>query len=341
MFRKISFWRLGGIALAALIVSMGVMFYSQPTWVLDHIQLLQLKAAGVESYSVMVDGHHIHYYVRGPVSGRPVVLLHGLGGRSEDWIKLTPYLQRAGYRVYTPDLLGFGQSEEPHNSTYSITDQAETVVGFLDAVGLQRVDLGGWSMGGWIAQKVAVDNPERVRRLVLMDSAGLKMPPRWDTHLFTPTTPAEVDQLHALLMPHPPAMPRFVAQDMIRLSASYGWVIKRALASMLTAKDVMDDDLPSLKMPVLILWGGEDRITPLSEGLAIHALIPQSLLRVASSCGHVAPEACTDQFGPEIISFLQSAYPFSDGQAQIRDARANNPRGIAGKRARQEMSSGE
>jgi pimeloyl-ACP methyl ester carboxylesterase len=322
MFRNKKFWRLG-IGFVLLTIAVGAIVYTQPTWVFDRIQTLRLKAAGVESYSVMVDGHRIHYYVCGPASGRPVVLLHGLGGRSEDWINLIPYIEKAGYRVYTPDLLGFGQSEEPHNASYSITDQAELVVNFMDAVGLERVDLGGWSMGGWIAQKVAVNNPERVRSLMLMDSAGLKVPPRWNTHLFTPSTPAELEQLHALLMPHPQAVPQFVAQDMIRLSSSYGWVIKRALASMLTAKDVMDDDLPSLKMPVLLLWGDEDRVTPLSEGLAMHALIPQSLLRVASGCGHVAPAACTDQFGPEITSFLRSAYPFPDGQSIVRASDPN------------------
>jgi pimeloyl-ACP methyl ester carboxylesterase len=337
MFRKRLFWRLTLLSVI-LFVSVGAVVYSRPTWVLDRVQSLRLKQAHVESYSVIVGGHRIHYYVRGPVSGKPVVLLHGLGGRSEDWVNLAPYLEKAGYRVYTPDLLGFGQSEEPHNASYSITDQADLVVGFMDAIGLRQVDLGGWSMGGWIAQKVAVENPERVNRLVLMDSAGLKMPPSWNTHLFTPTTPAELNQLHALLMPHPPALPRFVAQDMIRLSASYGWVIKRALASMLTAKDVMDDDLPSLKMPVLILWGGQDRITPLSEGMAMHALIPQSLLRVASECGHIAPQACTDQFGPEMTNFLQSAYPYSDGQSF---ASANESHGLTGRPARREMTSGE
>jgi len=321
MFRGKLFWRLSicFVILTVLTVAVGAVIYTQPTWVLDRVERFRLKAAGVESHTVIVDGHRIHYYVCGPVSGEPVVLLHGLGGRSEDWINLIPYIKEAGYRVYTPDLLGFGQSEEPHNASYSINDQANMVVGFMDTVGLERVDLGGWSMGGWIAQKVAVNNPERVRRLMLMDSAGLNIPPRWDTHLFTPTTPAELEQLHALLMPHPRALPRFVAQDMLRISANYGWVIKRALASMLTAQDVMDDDLPSLKMPVLILWGAEDRITPLSEGLAMHALIPQSRFRVASGCGHVAPEACTDRFGPEIANFLRSAYPsFPEGPTTIR-----------------------
>jgi pimeloyl-ACP methyl ester carboxylesterase len=77
---------------------------------------------------------------------------------------------------------------------------------------------------------------------------------------------------------------------------------------MLTAKDVMDDDLPSLKMPVLILWGKLDRITPLSEGQTIHSLIPQSELIVAASCGHLAPQSCSNEFGPEITRFLQTSY---------------------------------
>jgi len=141
-----------------------------------------------------------------------------------------------------------------------------------------------------------------------MDSAGLTMPPTWDTRLFTPTTPAELDQLDALLMPHPPAVPRFVAKDILRISASYAWVVKRAVASMLSAKDVMDEDLPSLKMPVLILWGRLDRVTPLSEGEAIHLLIPQSRMVVASSCGHLAPLSCSNEFGPAITRFLKTTY---------------------------------
>jgi pimeloyl-ACP methyl ester carboxylesterase len=302
------------LGLFIFIAVSGSVTYNHPTWVLGELQGLRLRIAGVESYQVVIDGHRIHYYVRGPVDGEPIVLVHGLGGRSEDFTNLAPHLERAGYRVYTPDLLGFGQSEEPHNASYSIEDQAQLVVEFFDAVGLKQVDLAGWSMGGWIAQKVAVDHPDRVNRLILMDSAGLKMSPDWDTRLFTPTTPAELDHLGAMLTPHPPSVPKFVAKDMLRVSADYAWVTRRALASMLTAKDVMDDDLPSLKMPVLILWGELDRITPLREGWAMHSLIPHSRLIVASGCGHSAPWSCTDRFGPAMIQFLHSRYPQQPSQ---------------------------
>jgi pimeloyl-ACP methyl ester carboxylesterase len=306
---------IGALAAAALVFTAAEV-YQRPTWVLDRVERAHLKLAGVEGYTVTVHGHRLHYYVSGPAGGEPVVLLHGLGGRSEDWIRMLPYLQSAGYRVYTPDLLGFGQSDEPRSASYSIQEQARLVVGFMDSIGLERVDLGGWSMGGWIAQKVAVDNPDRVRRLVLMDSAGLKVPPKWDTRLFTPTTPEELNQLHALLTPDPKPMPKFVVEDMLRLSRDYGWVVKKALASMLTAKDVMDDDLPSLKMPVLILWGDQDKITPLSEGLTMHSLIPGSWLHVASGCGHVAPASCVDQLGPALTSFLKNA-PSTTGTKTI------------------------
>jgi len=123
MFTKRFYWWLS-LSLAIFIAVSGAVIFQHPTWVLGEIQALRLRIAGVESYQVLIDGNRIHYYVRGPVDGEPIVLVHGLGGRSEDFRNLAPHLEKAGYRVYTPDLLGFGQSEEPHNASYSIEDQA-------------------------------------------------------------------------------------------------------------------------------------------------------------------------------------------------------------------------
>ena len=80
-------------------------------------------------------------------------------------------------------------ASSPRNFSYSVPDEAAVVVGFLDAMGLKQVDLGGWSMGGWIVQLVAAEHPERVRRLMLFDSAGVYAKPAWDTRLFTPKNP--------------------------------------------------------------------------------------------------------------------------------------------------------
>jgi pimeloyl-ACP methyl ester carboxylesterase len=143
------------------------------------------------------------------------------------------------------------------------------------------------------------------------------MQPDWDTGLFTPTTPAELDKLDALLMPHPPTLPAFLSGDILRTSAHSSWVIKRALASMLTGKDVMDTELPTLKMPVLILWGDQDHIAPLSEGRAIHALIPQSRLEIAPGCGHLAPIQCAQSYSKELQRFLTADPPLPPGEEML------------------------
>ena len=280
-------------------------FWARPLSYFNTFTAFQMWMGGARSHEITVAGHRIHYYVRGPETGSPVVLVHGLGGRCEDWRNLAPYIARAGFRVYMPDLPGFGRSERPADFSYSIPDQASAVVGIMDALGLKQVDLGGWSMGGWIVQLVAADHPERIKRLMLFDTAGISEPPAWDTKLFTPTSAVELDQLDALLMPHPPQVPGFITADILRVSRDHAWVMHKAMNSMLAGNDATDALLPQLKMPVLLVWGGLDHIMPLSHGEKMHGLIPQSQLEVFPACGHLAPVQCADQIGPKVEEFLK------------------------------------
>jgi pimeloyl-ACP methyl ester carboxylesterase len=284
----------------ALVLAAGVGFWASPVCYFNGMMYLRAYLIGVESRTVTVDSYRVHYNVDGPENGPVVVLVHGLGGRAEDWRELAPRLAKAGYHVYMPDLPGYGRSERPANFSYSVRDEAAVVVGFLDALGLKQVDL-----GGWIVQIIANEHPERVSRLMLFNSAGLFEKPKWDTRLFTPQTPAELDQLDALLMPHPPRIPGFIARDVLSISRKHAWVIHRAMDSMLTGRDVTDSLLPHLKMPVLIEWGAEDRITPLSQGEKMHQLVPQSKLEIINGCGHLAPVQCAAQAGPAMVEFMR------------------------------------
>jgi pimeloyl-ACP methyl ester carboxylesterase len=288
-----------------LVVFAGIGFWARPISYYRGSMYLRECLSGVESRTIQVGGHRLHYEIRGAAGGQPVVLVHGLGGSAEDWENLAPYLVKAGFRVYTPELIGYGRSEQPADFSYSVRDEAEVVVGFMDALGLKQVDLGGWSMGGGIVQHVAFRHPERVRRLMLFDSAGIAFKPGWDVRLFTPATPAELDQFSALLMPHPRRIPGFVAKDILRDRGKNDWVIHRALDSMLTGQDATDQLLPQLKMPVLLVWGDLDRVTPLSHGETMHRLIPQSQLEVIAGCGHLAPGQCTAQIGPKVVEFVK------------------------------------
>jgi len=290
-WRSLHFWQFGGARSAASTSR--------------ELSPFRLYFAGAQSRVVNVSGYRVHYDVLGPVAGPPVVLVHGLGGRAEEWLGLAQYLAKSGHRVYLPDLVGYGSSEMPAEFSYSVPDEAAIVAGFIDAVGLKRVDLGGISMGGWIVQVVASEHPDCVRRLMLFDSAGIRESPSWDTRLFTPATNAEVRQLNALLYPHPFPVPGFVARDIVRIVDQNGWVIRRAVASMIAGGDTSEDLLPKLKMPVLIVWGADDRIMPLRQGETMHRLIPQSQFEVFPGCGHLSPMQCSSQIGPRVVEFTR------------------------------------
>jgi pimeloyl-ACP methyl ester carboxylesterase len=204
-----------------------------------------------------------------------------------------------------PDLPGYGRSQRPENFSYSVRDEAGVVIGFLNALGLKQVDLGGWSMGGWVVQIVASEAPERIARLMLFDSAGLYAAPDWDTHLFTPTTADQLAQLEALLTPHPDAIPGFVSRDILRIARQHRPVMSRAMAAMLTGRDVTDGMLPQLKMPVLIVWGAQDHIVPVDQAQKMHRLVPQSQLDIVAGCGHMAPVECAGDIGPKIVAFVK------------------------------------
>jgi pimeloyl-ACP methyl ester carboxylesterase len=294
------------LVIAVLVaVAAGLGFLWRPVSYFNESMYVRDCLGGVQNREVTVAGYRVHYESEGPADGATVVLVHGLGGRAEDWRDLAPLLASAGFRVYLPDLVGYGRSEKPPGFSYSIRDEADIVLGFLDAVGLKQVDLGGWSMGGGIAQHVAFRHPERVRRLMLFDSAGIYQLPTWDVGLFTPRTTAELDQLDVLLMPNPPSLPGFVARDILRVSNHRAWIIHRALATMLTGQDKTDSILPQLKMPVLIVWGELDKITPLGQGETMHKLLPQSELDVIPGCGHLAPGQCAAQIAPKVVGFLK------------------------------------
>jgi pimeloyl-ACP methyl ester carboxylesterase len=292
-------------AIVVLIAILGIGFYLRPVSYFNGLMYLHEDFSGVQSRDVRVQGMRIHYLAEGPPNGSAVVLVHGLGGRAEDWRNLAPFLANAGFHVYMPDLPGYGRSQKPAAFSYSVRDEAAIVVGFLDALGLKQVDLGGWSMGGWIVELIAADHPDRVNRLMLFDAAGLYVRPTWNTDLFTPRTAAELDELDALLMPHPGRIPGYIADDILRNFRANAWIIHRALHSMLTAQDVTDKLLPQLKMPVLIEWGALDRITPLAQANTIRQLIPQSQLNVSAGCGHLAPLECAAQMGPQVVGFLK------------------------------------
>jgi predicted alpha/beta-fold hydrolase len=128
--------------LAVLAILCGMALVLRPVSFFNGSMYFEQRFSGFENHSIVVDGHRMHYLAKGPASGPVVVLVHGLGGRAEDWRLLAPYLTKAGFRVYMPDLPGYGRSEWPRDFSYSVRDEATVLVDFIKALGLRLVD--GW-----------------------------------------------------------------------------------------------------------------------------------------------------------------------------------------------------
>jgi pimeloyl-ACP methyl ester carboxylesterase len=263
----------------------------------------------VQSNYVMTPEGRVHYYEaesRIPGGGIPLVLIHGLADRDESWAPMLERLKKAGFHVYAPDLLGYGRSPKPADSDYSISTQEQFVVDFIQSLGLQKADVGGWSMGGWIALKLALDHPGMVDRVVVYDSAGIRQQVVGGPQIFHPTDEVSLQHLASLLEPDAKPLPHFVLRDALKKIGRGQWVVDRSMASMQTGNDLLDTRLGGLTEPLLIVWGSDDELLPLALGQQMHTLDPQSELDVVEGCGHLAPKTCPARVAIATADFLKA-----------------------------------
>lgn len=317
-----TFLKITAIVLVLLVLAGGLTFYLHPLAVLDAQLRLQLWHYGVQSKYIEAGGYRLHYLEALPTQSgpdRPLVLIHGLGSRGEDWAPLIPGLAAAGFHVYAPDLLGYGRSPRP-DVDYSMSLEEKVTVDFLDAVHLTRPSVAGWSMGGWVAMKLAVEHPGRVDRLLLYDSAGVYFPPTFDTGLFAPADRPGLARLMAAISPHPRPMPGFAQDDALRKLGRNGWIVNRSMSAMVNGRDLMDFRLHLIHQPTLIVWGGHDDLIPLSAGERIHKGIEQSTLVIMENCGHLAPSECWKPVEETTIDFLKAEPVPTGGEKTIPNA---------------------
>ncbi len=246
--------------------------------------------------------------------GEPLVLIAGLGARGTSW---EPFLSTAAehHRVLTFDNRGSGCAPALLKGA-RISDMAQDALRLLDALGVERMSLVGRSMGGMIAQQLALLAPDRVSKLVLVSTTG-----RVDAHL------AEVFATWARL-----AESGVPAE--LRHRASLLWCLGRAsLAEGGTARSYLDararSDRPldyalqaracaehdalarlgALHCPTLVIGGDDDRLTPVRHAEELAAAIPGALLSTIPGAGHLAHLEAPACFAAEVLAFLARSSP--------------------------------
>jgi pimeloyl-ACP methyl ester carboxylesterase len=212
------------------------------------------------------------------------------------------------FTVYVPAHPGFAVSTGL-DEIQDITDLAWHYVDLLDALGLARVPLVGFSLGAWLAVELAVLRPERVSRLVLVDAAGLRVPGAPMAELFID----DLAELRKLLFfdPQGPnvdmAIPSSLDDPRIlhwlrarEATARVGW-------NPYLHNPRLPEHLRRVECPALVLWGREDRLIPLAHGQFYAKHLRTARLEVLDDCGHMLPFEKPAEFVQQTVEFLTRA----------------------------------
>jgi 4,5:9,10-diseco-3-hydroxy-5,9,17-trioxoandrosta-1(10),2-diene-4-oate hydrolase len=275
---------------------------------------------------LLVDRLHIRYWCMGgetePGGGEPdstIILLHGGTGSIEFWVYNMAVLARS-HRVYAFDMVGSGRSDRP-SASYSLTYQARFLESLMKAWEIPRATLIGTSMGGGVALQFTLMYPDRVDKLVLVDSMGFGREINLGIRLIS------LPGIWRSLRPG-----RWMIPGMLRAnfyngsSISSAWVELRYQIFALPGRERAIGELgrtnfnlrgvrPEIYQPILqnlhqikqetlIIWGENDRIIPVKHGHIAAARIPNSQLSLFAQCGHHPYLEHPDRFNQLVLNFL-------------------------------------
>ncbi len=257
------------------------------------------------------DNAKIYYETRG--SGTPLTLVMGLGGTSQWWFPQTPVFAEH-YNVIVLDNRGVGRTETA-NPNFTMQDMAADVIAVLDAAGIEKTHLCGISMGGMIAQHVALDYGDRIDKLILSCTlpGGMKsIQPAPEVAEALILADGDDDLLQAfqataaILFP-----PAYLAEHMAELMMTFAEQqilppSKDALAAQLGAVMGHDtfDRLGEITHPTLILHGDADVLVPPKNSELLARGIPHSTLELFPGNGHALNIQSKDEFNRAILEFL-------------------------------------
>jgi 3-oxoadipate enol-lactonase len=261
-------------------------------------------------FTTAADGTTIHYEVTGRGDGPPLLLIQGLGADSRGWVLQQAALGRR-FRCVSFDNRGVGRSDKPEGP-YDLEEMADDAVAVLDAAGIESAHVMGASMGGVIAQILAVRHPERVRSLVLACTACRHQP--WRRELLEDWERTAREQgMHALIGRSFRWLvgPRFYRRLALPVRL-FGGLILRApahafcaqIAAILAMSDDMRHELSSIHVPALIVVGTQDILTPLADSEELVERIPRAELHVIHGAAHALMVDRPHEFNHKVEDFL-------------------------------------
>jgi len=311
MLKKIL--KAAAVLIVILLAALAVFWFTRPA----DVSFDEMKASFPHSGSskfAEVGGLRVHYQEKG--TGTPLVLIHGYTSSVYTWKDEFDALAQK-YRVIAVDLKGFGFTDKP-DGDYSRRAQGELVAGLLDQLKIDKAWIAGNSMGGETALNVAVNHPERVLGLVLIDSAGVKVAGRTSLAPWYLQIPVVGRVLTALALTSDRLVREGLQKSFYddskitdeRVNAYFrplqtaGGQLSATRARAQFEMYPVEDRLSSINVPTLLIWGAEDELIPLEAGKKMNTLIKGSKLVVFEKCGHVPQEEMPERVLSEMVNFI-------------------------------------
>ncbi len=252
--------------------------------------------------------------------GPTVLLLHGLAASAEVWLPNIDSLAQ-NYRVLIPDLPGFGRSETPPSS-FSPLDYASIIDEFLTALNVHKVSIIGHSLGGGIALHYALQFPDKLGKLILVDCAGFGKEVIWSLRLMSLPWIGEivsypsrkgVELFFKLAVNNPQVITKDFIDIYYELFNQPGYQtfllkLTRMLVDVRCAKPELLvpilENLHKIKQPALVIWGEKDRVFPLKQAYYGKEELANAELCVMNRCGHIPNLENPEEFNRLVLDFL-------------------------------------
>ena len=264
------------------------------------------EAAGPQPETVEVGGKNIQYLKMGEGEGPPLLLLHGFGGDINIWVFNQEALA-ADRTVYALELPGHGGSTKDVGEG-DLASLVDVVAGFMDEMGIEKAHIFGHSMGGAVAGSFAIKHPERVQSLALIASAGLGEEINGDyiEGFIAANRRKEMRDALKLLFADPELVNRQLVNDVMKFKRLDG--VDEALRKIADklfpgGKQADVPDISGVEVPMLVVWGAEDKIVPVAHAQNV----PESVrVEILDATGHMPQMEAAGQTNRVIGEFLDS-----------------------------------